>query len=101
MPLQLRERRRYFDLADNSGVEGTEIFGGNPVFLVSLAASQLDLVSIKKVFRYFKACNESGAAGGHVPVSCDLGRIRFRSDRIEDRLLRQTRRKSAHAALLD
>src|SRR3546814_11037136 len=77
------------------------VLGGNPIFLMRAAARRLDPIAVEIGFQHLETRHIAAAARTHIPVARDLDRIILGCHRIEDRLLRQTRRKCAHAAFAD
>jgi hypothetical protein len=57
------------------------------------ASDLLNLIAAEEVRVDLKFCDESGAARFHIPVACDLRRIRLIRHRVENRLIRQARWK--------
>src|SRR5215510_14498142 len=97
----LREFGRNLDLADDGGAEGIEIFCRNPVFSVRKPAGFTNFVHCEEVRPNPKTRDVRGTARRHVPVTGDLARVFLGQHRIENRLLWQTGRESAHPGLLD
>src|SRR3546814_9478655 len=65
------------------------------------AARRLDPRAVEIGCQHLETRHIAAAARTHIPVARDLDRIILGCHRIEDRLLRQTRRKCAHAAFAD
>src|SRR5215467_1659940 len=91
----------HLDLAANVRIELPEIFRRNPIFLVSLSTRIPDLVARQKAPRDVESRHVPRPGRGHVPVACDLAGIFLGQHRIEDRLLRETRREFAKVRQLD
>src|SRR5690348_4344792 len=91
----------YLDLATNVRVELAQVFGGNPIFPVSLSARESRLVACQKAACDLKSRHISRAGCRYVPIARDLAGILLGQHRIEDGLLGKARRKLAKSGPLD
>src|SRR5947207_14051377 len=73
--------------ANNRPVEGRKLLCRNPIFQMSHPAGLSHAVAFEKTAQHLEARDESGAAGGHVPVPGDFHGIFLRQHRVKDRLL--------------
>ena len=82
-------------MSNDVPVELIEFFGGNPILPMLSRACNLDGV-FRKVVRFDSETeNVAGATIACIPVACDLDGVALLKDRIEDRLLRESRWKRA------
>ena len=72
-----------------------------PIFEMASSSGLANLIAIEKGAAHPEARDIARAAGRHVPVAGDLDGVVFAQHGIEDRLVRQARRKFAHAGFLD
>jgi len=81
-------------------VELGQIFGGDPILLVTAMADRLYLIMAEKIGPHLEAGHVPGIARcrvARVPVSGDLGGICLAQYGIEDRLFGEARREGAEA----
>jgi hypothetical protein len=81
------------NLADNVLIELFQLFRGNPEFGVLNPADDFDGVTLNKFGIYFESSHVSSSAVTDVPIPRDLSGILLVHNGVEDRLLREARRK--------
>ena len=89
----------HLDGTDHRGIEVGQILGRYRVLLVHRGAHCPARIPLQERGSHPKAGNVPNTAVARVPIARDLNRVVFADHGIEDRLLRQARRKGAVARL--
>src|SRR5579862_3075774 len=90
---QSAEFCNHLDWADDVLVELREFLSRNPKFRMDSGADLLHGIAPCEFCANVKPSHKTGSALSHVPVASYLGRVFLAHNRIEDRLVRQTRWK--------
>jgi hypothetical protein len=95
------ERTDHFDRSTQLPVELDEIICRNPVLLMDARTDCLNRIAGQEFAINVKAENVARAAISRVPLPRDLARVRFVEDRIEKRLVGQSRWKCPPSGIPD